>query len=126
MLTRDEGVAWIAAIEKDLVDELEPALAGRVRKLLKAVDQMMASREIAFRPDMVIGWRHENAFLSRDVELIAEGMTNIYKYARPRSLRMVLALLEARSLRVGEFVSAKGAHKSWRQLSTPKGRVVFK
>jgi len=125
MLTREEGLAWIDALEENLIGELEPALAGRVRKMFKALDRVMGAG-FGNNPNLVLGWRVQKTFASPDVALVEEGMSNIYRYARPKSLSKVLALLEARGLTVSIMkVKRRGPVAVWQSLNTPSGKIIF-
>lgn len=126
MLTREERLGQIVALEEHLIGELEPALAGRVRKLYKALDRLMGLRELGKDTERTLGWRLQTYFVNHDAELIEEGMINIYRYARPRSLNAVLRLLETRGMSVTVLPNKRrGPIPVWRALHTPRGKIIF-
>ncbi|MDH2154045.1 hypothetical protein [Stenotrophomonas sp. GD03657] len=125
MLTREEGLAWIEALEEHLISELEPALAGRVRKMFKALDRVMGAG-LSNNPNTILAWRVQKTFVSPDAALVEEGMSNIYRYARPRSLSKVLELLEARGITVAVLkIKRRGPVAVWQSLNTPCGKIIF-
>lgn len=125
MLTREEGLAWIEALEENLISELEPALAGRVRKMFKALDRVMGAG-LNNNPNTILAWRVQKTFVSQDAALVEEGMSNIYRYARPKSLGKVLELLEARGITVAVLkIKRRGPVAVWQSLNTPCGKIIF-
>lgn len=129
MTTRDEYAArdeQIKLLEQHLISDLEPALAGRVRKLYRVLDRVIDHSGLSDNPQTIIGWRAQNLFILPELELVEEGMANIYRYARPKALNNVLQLLQTRGLTVSVHSNKRrGAIPVWRQLHTPKGRILF-
>lgn len=124
-MSSDETVN-LEALEDDILRDMDPSQAGRVRKILRLLTKLLGPG-LSDRPGMILGYRGQFFFVNKDVEELERTLVNVYRYATLSDLQLMVALLEIRDVTISEAsrVARVGIPIGKRCMFTRKGRVVF-
>lgn len=111
----------LEAWEASVLSDMDPSQAGRVQKILRLLTKLYSSH-LHNRPELIIGNRFQEFYLTPVVEEIEQAVSGIYRYAKPEDIELMVGLLEWREITITEFTVPQ---RKRRCMNTIKGKIVF-
>lgn len=113
-------------LEQLALEEFDPAIAGRIKKVILGYNRLVHFYKLSDRPHVVIGNRGQGFFVTPEAENMERCLSNMFRLLDDTGKSKVVALFEGMGFTIDvRIVKRMGAEIKKYSFNTPKGKIQF-